>query len=347
MPTGDPYKIVATGDKITMPRDWRNGVSRATEAYNRSRNVQTSGPIKTFDPEGCILCRNNSGAAVQRFGVLGIDSILISDQQNLLQFENLPAIKGITPAIATHRGKFVVCAEPIPSGNIGRAFVFGVCPVQVNVITAGDPFAEVTNADATQLTSGPFGLAQILWAAAGTGKKWALVRLAAAMSPEVVVQLTSVVSSAGGKYNGTIYGGVMNDNGTGNLSLPDGLTAGQSCLVLNQDEQGQPTHWAIVGSSYNYAAGVYWGMSTEATPRPTILIRAPNIGSAARRHSAAQARPPTPRHGTERLSPPAAITVMFRSKSPCRRARTGIPPARRSTPSRATLSLPPMDGSTR
>lgn len=113
----------------------------------------------------------------------------------------------------------------------------------------------------------------------------------------VVVQINSVVSGAGGKYNGTIYGGLMTDSGTGNLSLPDGLTAGASCLVLHQREQDTVgTHWLLTGSSDNYASGVYWGMSTEATPRPIILIPcgvpridspqllscpAPNIDSAA------------------------------------------------------------------
>nr|WP_294560391.1 hypothetical protein [uncultured Rhodopila sp.] len=89
----------------------------------------------------------------------------------------------------------------------------------------------------------------------------------------VVVQITSTIPGAGGKYNGTIYGGVMTDAGTGNISLPDGLTAGASCLVINFDEQNNVgTHWLITGSSYNYAMGVYGGMSTETTPRPIIRI---------------------------------------------------------------------------
>ncbi len=91
-------------------------------------------------------------------------------------------------------------------------------------------------------------------------------------SPDVVVQIGSAISGAGGKYNGTIFSGMMNDSGAGNLSLPDGLTSGQSCLVVNADEQGQPTHWCLTGSSYNYAAGTYIGRSTEGTPRPIVLI---------------------------------------------------------------------------
>jgi hypothetical protein len=91
-------------------------------------------------------------------------------------------------------------------------------------------------------------------------------------SPNVVVKITGNVSGAGGKYDGTIYSGVMNDAGTGNLAMPDGLTSGMNCLVLNLDEQTQPTHWLTTGTSSSYAQGVYWGMSTESPSRPIIVI---------------------------------------------------------------------------
>ncbi len=130
----------------------------------------------------------------------------------------------------------------------------------------------------------------------------------------VVVVLGSVISGAGGKYNGTIYGGTASDSGTGNLSLPDGLSAGASCLVVNQDEQGQPTHWAIVGSSYNYAVGTYLGMSSEGTPRPIILIARRSTESAARRRSQAQPGRPIHRPGTARWKPAGRTTGTCRQR---------------------------------
>lgn len=93
-------------------------------------------------------------------------------------------------------------------------------------------------------------------------------------SDDVIVKILSDISGAGGKYNGSIYGGVMIDDGTGNFSMPDGLTAGQDCLVVNLDEQGFPseTHWAIADGSA-YAEGVLAGMSTESPPRPIVRIQ--------------------------------------------------------------------------
>lgn len=269
MPTGDPFKILSTGDKLEIKRDWYNAVTRATEQSRRQRNGQDSGSVPTYDPEGLILVKNTSSDDVNRFGILGIDDILISDSANLSALQNGPALKGVTPAVASHIGKFVIAAEPIKAGFIGRAFIFGYCPVQITMASSGDKFADVTDMDATQLTSTPFGSAQIIWTSASGGTQWSVVRLQGNSPPDVVVSIGSAISSAGGKYNGTIYGGAMSDAGTGNLSMPDGLTSGSNCLVVNLDEQGQPTHWLQSGG---YAAGVYAGMSTEATPRPIVRI---------------------------------------------------------------------------
>lgn len=97
--------------------------------------------------------------------------------------------------------------------------------------------------------------------------------------PAILAKIVSVISSAGGKYNGTIYGGTMVDDGTGNLALPDGMTAGDDCLVVNEDEDGQPTHWIKPDT---YAEGFYGGMSTEDTPRPIIrLLRAQYLADGA------------------------------------------------------------------
>lgn len=88
--------------------------------------------------------------------------------------------------------------------------------------------------------------------------------------PDVLVRIDSN-STGGGKYVGTIYGGVMTDSGSGNFAPPDGLTAGQECLVLNLDEQATPTHWLLADGTA-YAEGVYWGMSDETNPVPIVVI---------------------------------------------------------------------------
>ncbi len=155
------------------------------------------GSVDLGEPDGLILVKNNSGSAIARFGVLGISGILISPSTNLPEFQNNAALTGVTPATPTHTGKFVVAYEPIPAGAIGRAFVFGICPVQVNINTAGDKFADVKNGDATQLTSGAIGSAQILYAPASTGTQWALVRLNSGSPGLAWGKLSSASGSSG------------------------------------------------------------------------------------------------------------------------------------------------------
>jgi hypothetical protein len=88
---------------------------------------------------------------------------------------------------------------------------------------------------------------------------------------DVLVRIDSN-EEGGGCYGGTIFSGVMSADGSANFSPPQGLSAGQSCLVENLDEQGQPTHWLTADGSA-YADGVYVGTSTEETPRPIVRVQ--------------------------------------------------------------------------
>jgi hypothetical protein len=103
----------------------------------------------------------------------------------------------VTPTKADHTGSYVITAEPIKNNRPGRAFVFGICPVQINMLLANDDTADVADSDGTQLESGPIGSAQILWAAGGTGTQWALVRLGNGSLPPFPVTLSNESGSFG------------------------------------------------------------------------------------------------------------------------------------------------------
>lgn len=57
----------------------------------------------------------------------------------------------------------------------------------------------------------------------------------------VVVQITST-ASGGGKYNGQILTGASSATSSGNLAMPEGLSASSSALILNEEEDGQSGH---------------------------------------------------------------------------------------------------------
>jgi len=57
--------------------------------------------------------------------VLGIDTPIIDPSSNNSEFKNRVALSCVTPAANTHEGKFVILAEPLASGKIGKACLPG------------------------------------------------------------------------------------------------------------------------------------------------------------------------------------------------------------------------------
>lgn len=103
-------------------------------------------------------------------------------------------------------------------------------------------------------------------------------RFALPPPPGPAVALITSPQGYAGKYNGTIYLPPTTDDGTGDLTMPDGMTAGASCLIINvEEDSGTPgagtasaTNRLATGS---YVVGTYGGMSAETPPRPTIIVR--------------------------------------------------------------------------
>jgi hypothetical protein len=94
--------------------------------------------------------------------------------------------------------------------------------------------------------------------------------------PPDVTAVASVDSNAdgGGDYLGTIYTGQSTADGTADLAMPEGMTAGDPALILHLPEDGQPTHWLETGS---YVEGkvvgrLPAGADPEADPARWVLV---------------------------------------------------------------------------
>lgn len=84
----------------------------------------------------------------------------------------------------------------------------------------------------------------------------------------VVVKLVGTVAG-GGKYSGNIYGGTMSTGTAGNAALPNGLTVGAPCLIINAMEDGQPTHWLRTNQ---YIEGIIAGSSAPGTYGALVMV---------------------------------------------------------------------------
>ena len=168
---------VRAGERIVFrASDW-NAMADAADAHRLQRMPAGADTGRELLPSGLVLVKNASGADVGRFGVLGIDSVVVSPADNLAEFQSRVALSCVAPQAGVHEGWFVILAEPLASGKIGRAWASGVCPVQIEVASESDWYADILDAETGKLGSGPTGSATILAIESGTGTKWAVVRI--------------------------------------------------------------------------------------------------------------------------------------------------------------------------
>jgi hypothetical protein len=118
----------------------------------------------------------------------------ITAAENELAFRWDVALNIIEPTI-TRLGSFVICAEPIPDGKTGMAFVTGLVPVKVKRTLGLLRRADVESDSRGWLVACPNGSAQIVWFATGenaTGTEWALVRMG---QPQYIVVRAKAVGN--------------------------------------------------------------------------------------------------------------------------------------------------------
>jgi len=175
----DALKKVQSGQKLHIPAAAYNAFIDAAVDYRRRTAHIGQKAEPTTRQASIVLVRNDSGSNQNRLAVLGIDTPIIDPTANDNEFKNRVALSCVTPAVDTHEGKFVILAEPIAAGKIGRAYAAGVCPVQIIVLdedAEAYQFADIFDAYAVGLFADPNGSASILWKEEGTGLKWAIVR---------------------------------------------------------------------------------------------------------------------------------------------------------------------------
>jgi|GEM_PF-2360075 len=219
-------KTVANGSPVRPSAQWQNRANRAIKKSEANGNSLSAGQPGIRQPIITIFVQNNSGEDRKRFEVLGIDGILYGPDDNKTEFQNNPSLTGVTPVETEHFGNFVICAEPIADGAVGRAWIIGVCSVQIDIQNVADGFADVEDNEPGQLKSGQQGAAQILWTendengTDDTGIMWAVVRLT---GPGPLICITAeLTGKSGTRYS---WEQAAPDSGTGAWSVvTDGKT---------------------------------------------------------------------------------------------------------------------------
>jgi hypothetical protein len=168
-----------------LPRDTFNTIIDSRDVIGRHKNnLKSRVPLLQNTGGIVVLVKNDSGSDVDRFGVLGIEEPIILPDENENEFAMRVALRCVEPSEGEssgssdtdHRGKFVITAEPIANGKIGRAFVAGVCACKLDDVTAEGDFAEIIAGDTEHLQIATTGSAVILWKETASGGQWAIIR---------------------------------------------------------------------------------------------------------------------------------------------------------------------------
>ncbi len=214
-------KRVQNGDEVTLSANAYNAWCDAAEDLQARRMSQTGTTNTTHHDPDVVLVRNDSGADVGRYGILGIDGPIITPTDNLDEFKNRVALKGVSPTSA-HADAFVVLLGPLIDGAVGEAVISGVCQVQIDVVSAADTTCGADVGDTAKLKSGA-GSNSILWKESGTGTKWTVVRIGGGGGNILKFAKLDATLDAGSSCQASVWeGDPLADSGD-NLTVNDWL----------------------------------------------------------------------------------------------------------------------------
>lgn len=165
----DPFAKMKSGDVFEPTAEMVNGWNDAARAFHSGRLNQGGRPISGALLPGQVLIENRSSADRDIHDCLAIDpgnlSLMPDGSDDDFVIYRPPVLFGVTPGPDfMHFGKFVVCAEPIAAGEIGRAWMSGIFWARIK---GKGSHCDLFHNENKWLRAGPFGHARILWAKDG------------------------------------------------------------------------------------------------------------------------------------------------------------------------------------
>lgn len=172
----DPRHHVLPGQPLRMAAEQINALNKMM----RVNAGVAGGPVGIPEPaKNIILCRNNSGSDIARWGILEISGVVFnpaSGSDAEATFTSTPCVTGVTPTDSAK--PFVIAVEPIADGVIGRAAVSGVVQCKLDVLNKSHAFARTKAGSASQMETADVGPSAIIWKQSGSGGgKWSLLRV--------------------------------------------------------------------------------------------------------------------------------------------------------------------------
>lgn len=163
---------VAPGEPLSIPaREWNQLVAGLEQGLGAGPGRQ-----RGFRQAVTALVRNDTGATLPRFGVVGIGAPLLDPDDDEAAFLEQIVFAGELATNGDYDLKWGLTLAPIASGEIGEAVVQGLSFAKLDTADATEA-GPADDGDVNALTEASCGLARVLYRQSGVGDKWAIVCL--------------------------------------------------------------------------------------------------------------------------------------------------------------------------
>lgn len=193
---------VNKGDRVRFRAEEFNTIARAVNTVNRQQAKLAPPVLGAGSPSTVIaLVKNATGEDLERWAGVAIADPIFGPPETgpvPLDFTERLNLIGTSPVIDAHLARLAIFREPVLDGQIGEAVLLGVTPCRIEVTSESHTHARLANASPLVI-SAPDGPARILFKESGTGTKWALVEITAAVKRRnlFAVKVTRTGGSAG------------------------------------------------------------------------------------------------------------------------------------------------------
>jgi len=241
-----------------------NTMARAINQLEGMQNQFSSQAPGFSVAPGYVWAKNNSGADVGRFGVLGVDNPIIDPDDNEGEFLARVQLDCSEPDKDAHRGRFVVLQEPAADGAIARAVISGPTIVKVNCAHGYHQRADIADGEDGYLQPSTSGAARVLWLNGTSGEQWAVVNLNSPLE-YFAAEITGSASLATNRWK---YAWTEKEFDGDGLAT---LTGGRSGTTS--------TDYAVNIAETNHTSTYAWGVDTTGDDYPDGFVPQP-VGGA-------------------------------------------------------------------
>mgnify|MGYP001009175012 CR=1 FL=1 len=173
----DIFRKVTPGQALQIPAAAYNAF---IDAAKLARQWTPTGGRSTIAGSNhqTVLVKNQSGSDLAILSVVAVTGLAIEPTETTMDaFIQTPVLAVEAPG-ADNRNDFMILAESIPAGAIGRAFVSGVIAANIDINDGADNSVEAVEGQTGQLSTTADSPVRLLWKQSGTGSgKLGVIRL--------------------------------------------------------------------------------------------------------------------------------------------------------------------------